>query len=247
MISPLSRPPGGPPEPPVQAAPPLRGAALSAAETWIFDLDNTLYPAECNLFEQISRRMGEFIAASFGVDLDEAKRRQKHFFHTHGTTLRGLMVEHGQDPAAFLDYVHNIDCSVLPPMPDLGAALDRLPGRKVIYTNGTVAHAARVLERLGIADRFAAVFDIAASDYLPKPAEPPYRTLLERHGIDPSRAVMVEDMARNLEPAARLGMTTVWVPTAAAWSAPDAAAARDHIHHEAPDLTAFLRALPPAA
>ncbi len=232
---------------PAAAAGPLSGARLTAAETWIFDLDNTLYPADCNLFAQIDRRMGEFIARHFGIGLDEARQRQKGFFQTHGTTLRGLMVEHALNPADFLDYVHDIDLAPVAPAPHLGAALDRLPGRKVIFTNGTVAHAGRVLGRLGIADRFEAVFDIIAADYLPKPREEPYRRLLDSHGIAPAGAVMVEDMARNLVPAAALGMTTVWVPTTAAWSQPDRPGEAAHIHHTAPDLPAFLAALPDPA
>lgn len=220
----------------------MTGAALAGAEMWVFDLDNTLYPAHCNLFAQIDRKMGEFICSHFGIALEDAKRQQKGFFNRHGTTLRGLMVEHGIDPAAFLEYVHDIDVSVIPPLPELGEALQRLPGRKMIYTNGTVAHAARVLDRLGIADQFEAVFDIVASDYLPKPQEGPYRKLLDAHGFDPRRAVMVEDMARNLVPAAALGMTTVWIPTAEDWSAPQDG---DHyIDHVVTDLTAFLAALP---
>jgi putative hydrolase of the HAD superfamily len=222
---------------------PLSGAALHGAATWVFDLDNTLYPAHCNLFDQVSRKMGEFIARTFNVNLTEAKLRQRQFFQTHGTTLRGLMVEHGIEPGVFLDYVHDIDLTVVAAMPDLGAALDRLPGRKLVYTNGTVAHADRVLERLGIRDRFEAVFDIVASGYLPKPDIAPYRVMLQRHAVDPAGAVMVEDMARNLKPAAELGMTTVWVPTSEAWSQPDPDG-RSHIHHTAPDLTAFLTGLP---
>lgn len=232
-----------PPQTPAAAAKTafLAGDALRRAGTWIFDLDNTLYPARCNLFAQIDQRMGEFICSHFGIALEDAKRQQKGFFNRHGTTLRGLMVEHGIDPAAFLEYVHDIDVSVLPPAPDLDAALQRLPGRKMIYTNGTVAHAARVLQRLGIAHHFETVFDIVSSDYLPKPQEAPYRKLLAAHDVDPRRAVMVEDMARNLVPAAALGMTTIWIPTAESWSAP--VGGDEHIHHVAPDLTAFLREL----
>ncbi|WP_300296467.1 pyrimidine 5'-nucleotidase [Ferrovibrio sp.] len=239
MIAPLSQPLADAGTTPVV---PLRDAGLARAETWIFDLDNTLYPAECNLFAQIDVRMGRFIADLFKVGPDEARRRQKGFFQAHGTTLRGLMVEHGVDPEAFLDYVHDIDVSVVAPLPTLTEALDRLPGRKLIYTNGTVAHADRVLERLGISDRFDGVFDIVASAYLPKPQEPPYHQLVERYGIAPQRAVMVEDMARNLKPAAGLGMTTIWVPTASAWAQPEQG--DDHIHHVAPDLASFLAALP---
>jgi putative hydrolase of the HAD superfamily len=223
-------------------AAPLAGTALRDAETWIFDLDNTLYPAECNLFEQVQRRMTDFIAGVFALDAAAAAEKRKHFFHTHGTTLRGLMVEHGIDPAAFLDFVHDIDLAAVNAMPALDAALTRLPGRKLIFTNGTVAHAERIMRKLGVDRHFEAVFDIVASDYLPKPDITPYRALLARHGIAPAGAVMVEDMARNLKPAAELGMTTVWVPTGAAWSQPDADG-HAHIHHTAPDLTAFLGGL----
>jgi len=230
---------------PISTAAPLAGAALRAAPTWIFDLDNTLYPADCNLFEQVQRRMGEFIASTFALDAAAAAEKRKYFFQTHGTTLRGLMVEHGVDPAGFLDYVHDIDLSPIAPLPALSAALERLPGRKLIYTNGTAAHAERIMRKLGVEHHFEAVFDIVASDYLPKPDIAPYRAMLAKHTVDPRGAVMVEDMARNLKPAAALGMTTIWVPTTAAWSQPDPGA-RDHIHYTAPDLTAFLAGLPAA-
>jgi putative hydrolase of the HAD superfamily len=225
------------------AGAPLSGAALRDAHTWVFDLDNTLYPAECALFEQVQQRMGEFISTTFALDAAAAAEKRKYFFQKHGTTLRGLMVEHGVDPVAFLDYVHDIDLSVVAALPALAEQLQRLPGRKLIYTNGTVAHAERIMRKLGVHHHFEAVFDIVASDYLPKPEIAPYRAMLKAHGVEPMGAVMVEDMARNLKPAAELGMTTVWVPTAAAWSRPDADD-HTHIHYTAPDLTAFLAALP---
>jgi len=224
-------------------AAPLSGTALRDAHTWVFDLDNTLYPAECALFDQVQQRMGEFISTTFALDAAAAAEKRKYFFQKHGTTLRGLMVEHGIDPAAFLDYVHDIDLSVVAAMPALAEQLQRLPGRKLIYTNGTVAHAERIMRKLGVHHHFEAVFDIVASDYLPKPEIAPYRTMLQAHGVEPVGAVMVEDMARNLKPAAELGMTTIWVPTSAAWSKPDAGD-RSHIHYTAPDLTGFLAALP---
>jgi putative hydrolase of the HAD superfamily len=187
---------------------------LDHVEVWLFDLDNTLYPAECNLFAQIDRRMGEYVAGRLGVGLNEAKRLQKQYFHEHGTTLRGLMTAHGVEPQEFLDYVHDIDLGVLRPWAALDAALAALAGRKLIYTNGSTAHAERVLDRLGIARHFEAIHDIAAAGWRPKPDPAAYAALVGRFGFAPRRAAMVEDIAGNLAPAAELGMTTVWVPNA---------------------------------
>lgn len=239
MISPASIPPVIPP------VAPLAGARLRDAHTWVFDLDNTLYPAECALFDQVQQRMGEFISTTFALDAAAASEKRKYFFQKHGTTLRGLMVEHGIDPADFLDFVHDIDLSAVSAMPALAAQLERLPGRKLVFTNGTVAHAERIMRKLGVHHHFEAVFDIVASDYMPKPEIAPYRAMLKKHGVEPVGAVMVEDMARNLKPAAELGMTTIWVPTAEGWSKPEAND-QGHIHYTAPDLTAFLAALPTA-
>ena len=217
---------------------------LRQAETWLFDLDNTLYPAHCNLFDQIDRRMGEFISRLFGETLDQAKQRQKTYFRTYGTTLRGLMVEHGLDPKSFLDYVHDIDLAGLAPAPRLDRALAALPGRKLVFTNGSVAHADRVMRRLGIDRHFSAIFDIAAAGFVPKPARQTYEQLCAAHAVEPNRAVMVEDIARNLEPAHALGMTTVWVPAGEDWRSGDTAA---HIHHVVEDLAGWLENLPAAA
>jgi len=175
-------------------------------ETWIFDLDNTLYPASCRLFDQIDQRMGQFIADLLKVDRIEARRIQKDFFFRHGTTLRGLMVEHSIDPDAFLDFIHDIDHSPVPANAALAEALEGLPGRKLIFTNGTVAHAQKVMARLGVDDHFHGVFDIVHSDYIPKPARRPYEKFIARHAIDPDRAAMFEDIARNLEVPAALGL-----------------------------------------
>jgi putative hydrolase of the HAD superfamily len=223
------------------AAPVRRVADFAAIDTWIFDLDNTLYPASCNLFDQIHRRMGEFIAGLLGVDLEEAKRLQKIYFREHGTTLRGLMTVHGIDPAAFLDHVHRIDLSPVPRDAALAAALAALPGRKLVFTNGTVRHAENILSHLGIAGHFAGIFDIAACGYVPKPDPAGYAELVRRHAIDPSRAVMIEDMAKNLAPAAALGMTTVWLRGTIDWAREGAEA--DYVHHVAEALTPFLAEL----
>jgi len=194
---------------------------MSGIATWIFDLDNTLYPASCSVFPQIEQRMGAFIADLLDLPLEEARRRQKAWFSTYGTTLRGLMNEHAVDPEHYLDFVHRIDLSAISANPDLDRVLAGLPGRKLVFTNASAAHAERVLDRLGIKERFEAVFDIAAAGYIPKPDSRPYHRLLERFAIDPASACMVEDTARNLEPAIRLGLTAVWVRTDLAGSQPE--------------------------
>ena len=210
---------------------------LGHIDCWVFDLDNTLYPAACDLFSQVDRRMGSFIAEALSLPPDAARALQKHYFRTYGTTLRGLMDEHGVDPAAYLAYVHDIDLSGLAPSPRLDAVLRALPGRKVIYTNGSRAHAARVTARLGIAGRFEATVDIAAAGYDPKPSAAAFEVMLARLAIDPRRAVMVEDIARNLDPARAAGMVTVWLKGAANWAMPSAEDAVDHV---AEDLTVWL-------
>tara|TARA_B100001939_G_scaffold250728_2_gene217700 strand:+ start:27469 stop:28209 length:741 start_codon:yes stop_codon:yes gene_type:complete len=208
---------------------------------WVFDLDNTLYPADCNLFTQVDRRMGEFIAERLNLPYDQARQRQKAYFRTYGTTLRGLMSEHDIPPREFLDYVHDIDFSVLTENVPLKEVLSRLPGTKVIYTNADVGYAEKVLDRLGLSRAFSGVFDIHQADYRPKPAPESYQKMIRLFGITPERAVMIEDIARNLVPAHHLGMKTVWVPTALSWS-------RDgmeekHIDHTAEDLTGWLQSL----
>jgi putative hydrolase of the HAD superfamily len=186
-------------------------SALSSIECWIFDLDNSLYPASTNLFELIDVRMGEYISKRLGCTRAEARTIQKGFFRDHGTTLAGLMREHGVEPRDFLDYVHDIDFTRLAADPRVVAALDRLPGRKFVFTNGDEVYARRVLDRLGLANAFDAVHDIHAMDYVPKPDPRAYAAMCERHSIVPASALFAEDMARNLVPAKQLGMTTVWV------------------------------------
>lgn len=185
--------------------------ALAHVEDWIFDLDNSLYPASCDLFALIDVRMTEYIARLTGQPLEEARRLQKHYFHQHGTTLAGLMRAHDVDAKEFLDFVHDIDLARIPADPDLLAAIDRLPGRKFVFTNGDEAYARRVLDKLGLANAFNGMHDIHAMAYVPKPNPSAYEQMCERHGIDPVRALFADDMARNLEPAKALGMTTVWV------------------------------------
>ena len=216
------------------------GRALAEIETWIFDLDNTLYPASCRLFYQVHARMTRFIGDRLGLSPEAALALQKTYFREHGTTLRGLMTVNRIDPRDFLAYVHDVDLTCVPPDPVLVEALALLPGRKIVHTNGSERHAERLLDHLGIAGFFCGVFDIAAAGYEPKPAFVGYRELLRRHAVTPETALMVEDIARNLVPAAALGMTTAWVRNPVDWAT--ATSEADHIHHVIDDLGAFLTA-----
>jgi len=190
-------------------------APLAHIDTWIFDLDNTLYPPRANLFAQIDERMGAFIMRLVGCDAVEARRIQKAFFHDHGTTLRGLMDGHGVAPAEFLAFVHDIDMDVLEADRQLIDGIARLPGRKLIFTNADAHYAGKVLDRLGLGGAFEAIHDIHAMQYRPKPEPESYARMCAALGVEPARALFVEDMARNLTPAKAIGMTTVWVDNGA--------------------------------
>jgi putative hydrolase of the HAD superfamily len=192
-------------------------ADFAHVEVWLFDLDNTLYPAACNLFDQVDARIGEYVSTFLGLEPDAARARQKEFFRAHGSTLRGMMLLHDMEPLDYLDYVHDIDLAPVAPDPGLDTALDRLPGRKLVFTSATVAHAERVLDRLGVRHHFEDIFDVVAADFAPKPHDQTYARLLERHAVDPKAATFFDDIPRNLKPAAALGMRTVWVPGRHAW------------------------------
>jgi putative hydrolase of the HAD superfamily len=217
---------------------------------WVFDLDNTLYPASRNLFAQIDQRMTAFIGEALNVEKDEAYRLQKQFLGEYGTTLAGLMNKHGMPPGPFLDFVHDIDVSVLAPDPHLSDAIAALPGKKFIFTNGTVDHAERVMGQLGVASHFEDIFDIVAGDYSPKPNPEIYPAMLNRFGLDAPSTAFFEDMARNLTPAHLLGMTTVLVEesgadTLEAMNMPVEYRTHEeaHIHHKTDDLVGFLTAI----
>ncbi len=212
---------------------------LRTAEAWLFDLDNTLYPVTTDLFSQIDVKMRDYIAGFLGVDPDQAYRLQKQYFRDYGTSLRGLMHCHGMEPGPFLDHVHDIDVDVLSASPALEAALARLPGRKLVFTNASIRHAERVMDRLGISHHFDAVFDIVEAKYVPKPEPEIYEILVERHGLDTSRTVMVEDIARNLAPAAALGMTTAWVRNDSEHGL--FGADEGYVHHVVDDLAEWLQ------
>ena len=209
-------------------------ADLSHVGTWLFDLDNTLYPEECEFMVLIEGRMTDFVARETGLPRDQALALQKRYLHEHGTTLAGLMANHGVDPEHFLEEVHDVALDRIRPNPALAQALKRLPGRRLVFTNGSAGHAERVLGRLGLAELFADVFHIASADYLPKPAPQTFARLAELHAVRPAETAFFEDSERNLAPAADLGMTTVLVGAHAPMST------ADFVHHRAKDLTGFL-------
>jgi putative hydrolase of the HAD superfamily len=219
-------------------------------DTWVFDLDNTLYPHHVNLWQQVDARIGEFVSAWLKVSATEARRIQKDYYLRYGTTMRGMMTEHDVRADDYLAYVHQIDHSPLQPNPAMGAAIAKLPGRKLILTNGSTDHAGKVLERLGIGEQFEAVFDIIAAELEPKPAPQTYQKFLALHRVDPLTSAMFEDLARNLMVPHELGMTTVLV-------VPDGSQqvvredweleGRDavYVDHVTDDLTGFLQRLTP--
>jgi putative hydrolase of the HAD superfamily len=220
-------------------------------EVWIFDLDNTLYPADCNLFAQVDLKMGEFIARYLGVPFEYARHLQKSYYRQFGTTLTGLMQVHNMDPKAFLDYVHDLDLSVVGEHPELAAAIARLPGRRLIFTNGSRAHAERVAAKVGVLHLFEGIFDIGDAGYVPKPLPACYELFLKAHGVDARISAMFEDMPHNLEAPHALGMTTVLVRSECypdhpvqkairAWVEPPA-----HVHHMTFDLAGFLKGVGP--
>src|SRR5882762_7631944 len=220
--------------------------AFDAVETWVFDLDNTLYPHHVNLWQQVDARIRDYIAGFLKIAHDDAFRLQKDYYKRYGTTLRGMMNEHGMKPDDFLDFVHQIDYSPLEPNAMLGAAIEKLPRRKLILTNGTTGHADAVLARLGLAGHFDHVFDIVAAELEPKPSPATYARFLKAHAVDAGRAAMFEDLARNLAVPHDLGMTTVLVVPAGTrtilredWELEGRDA--PHIDHVTDDLVSFLQ------
>ena len=185
--------------------------AFEHVETWIFDVDNTLYPHHLNLWQQVDERIRDYIMKFLQVSREEAFRLQKDYYKRFGTSMRGLMTLHGMAPDDFLDFVHQIDHSPLEPNPALGAVIEALPGRKLVLTNGTRRHAEAVLARLALDRHFEDVFDIVAAELEPKPSALTYDRFLKAHRVDATAAAMFEDLARNLVMPHAVGMRTVLV------------------------------------
>jgi putative hydrolase of the HAD superfamily len=220
-------------------------------ETWVFDLDNTLYPHHLNLWQQVDDRIRAYIAGFLRVPHDQAFRIQKDYYKRYGTTMRGLMTEHGMKPDDYLEFVHQIDHSPLEPNPALGSAIEKLPGRKLILTNGTRKHADAVMKKLAVHEHFEDIFDIVAAELEPKPSKRTYERFLKLHDVDPHKAAMFEDLARNLEAPHALGMVTVLVVPEAqrevfreGWELEGRDAA--HVDYLTDDLTGFLQDIVPA-
>jgi putative hydrolase of the HAD superfamily len=209
---------------------------LSHVTTWLFDLDDTLYPAESGLMAEIERRMTDFVMRVTGLPRDEAFRLQKDYLVRHGVTLLGLMQHHGVDPTEFADAYVDISLDALAHDADLVAAIAALPGRRLVFTNADQRHAERVLERLGLTPLFDDVFHIGSFGYLPKPEPEAFRRMFTEHAVAPAETAFFEDSERNLEPAAAMGVTTVLVgPQAAASTA-------SFVHYRTERLTPFLKA-----
>ena len=209
-------------------------ADLRRIDVWVFDLDNTLYPAGTEFITLMEGKMTDFVARETGLPRDEARALQKRYLHEHGTTLAGLMAYHGVSPEPFLTEVHDVSMDSLKPDPELKAGIARLPGRRLVFTNGDARHAERVLAHLDLAELFEDVFHIASGDYIPKPRPETFARMIDRHDVVPAKAAFFEDSERNLQPAAEVGMTTVLVGP----HAEDSTAA--FVHYRAPRLGPFL-------
>ncbi|QFT34142.1 pyrimidine 5'-nucleotidase [Roseibium porphyridii] len=221
---------------------------FQGVEAWIFDLDNTLYPHDADLFSQINEQIAQFVQDLLGLPREEAMAHQKALYHAHGTTLRGLMSEHSIDPDAYLRFVHDIDYSNLAPNPELGGAIEALPGKKFIFTNGDRPHAERTAAALGISDHFEDIFDIVSADLIPKPNRETYDKFLERTGVSSARSAMFEDLSKNLKVPHQLGMcTTLIVPTGSrelfreSWDMEGDP--YPHVDFATDDLTGFLKSV----
>ena len=210
-------------------------ADFTHVTTWVFDLDNTLYPPHMRLFDQIEVRMTDWVMRALKIDRARADHLRAYYWQTYGTTLAGLMTEHGVDPGPYLTEVHDIDFSVLSPDPVLARAIAALPGRKIVYTNACAPYAEKVLAARGLEGLFDALYGVEHAEFHPKPDARAFATVFGKDGLDPRAAAMFEDDARNLAVPHELGMQTVHVAPA-----PQPA---PHIHHHTDDLAAFLRHL----
>ena len=209
--------------------------------TWIFDLDNTLYSADSGIFQQVHQLMGEFISNNLNMEISEAKKLQSKYYKQHGTTLRGMMDNHGVDPDYFLDEVHRLDYSIVGPNQLLNDELEKLEGRKIIYTNANEKHVLDVLKRINLSDYFDEIFDIKLANYIPKPEIKPYEQIIELFKIDASSSAMFDDIAKNLVPAKKVGFTPVWIDAGYENFSDDIETSKDYLDYETRNLSLFLK------
>ena len=209
--------------------------------TWIFDLDNTLYSADSGIFQQVHKLMGEFISKNLKMDMVEAKKLQSKYYKQHGTTLSGLMENHGVEPDYFLDEVHKLDYSIVGPDEILNKELEKIQGRKIIYTNANKKHVVDVLERINLANFFDEIFDIKMANYIPKPEIRPYEQIIDIFNINPSSSAMFDDIAKNLVPAKKVGFTPVWVDAGYENFSDDIQASKDYLDYSTRNLSSFLK------
>ena len=212
---------------------------LKKIKYWLFDLDNTLYSGDTKVFDQVDKKMSKFISEKLKVNEEEAKKIQKNYFHEYNTTLNVMIKNHDIDANEFLEFVHDVDLNFLKKNELLENQINRLNGKKIIFTNGSRAHAANVTKRIGIDKLFDGVFDIVDSDFYPKPSIEPYKKIIEYYNIEPEYCIFFEDIARNLKPAYELGMKTVWIENNEPWAAEYSGEA--FINYKTNNLANFLK------
>tara|TARA_B100000678_G_scaffold117978_1_gene99000 strand:+ start:342 stop:1019 length:678 start_codon:yes stop_codon:yes gene_type:complete len=208
--------------------------------TWIFDLDNTLYSADSGIFQQVHTLMSKFVSEHLNIDIKKAKELQRKYYRQHGTTLRGLMDNHNVDPDHFLSEVHQLDYSIVGPNFKLNRELKKLKGRKIIYTNANRQHANDILIRLELTNLFDEIFDIKTANYIPKPESSPYEQIISEFNIDPITTIMFDDIAKNLVPAKNVGFASVWIDVGYENFSDDIAKSKKYLDYETKDLSLFL-------
>jgi len=212
---------------------------LQPIKFWIFDLDNTLYSGNTKVFEQVDKKMTEYISKKLKVDKEDAKKIQKKYFHEYNTTLNGMIKNHKINANEFLEFVHDINIDFLQKDTNLAKEIEKLDGIKIIFTNGSRKHALNVTKRLGVDQLFDDIFDIVDCDFIPKPLMEPYKKLVKKHKIDPKLCVLVEDIARNLKPAYEMGMKTVWIENNEPWASKYANS--NFVNYRTNNLPEFLK------
>jgi len=208
--------------------------------TWIFDLDNTLYSADSGIFQQVHELMGKFVSSHLDIDIEDAKIIQKKYYKQHGTTLRGMMDNHGVDPDHFLAEVHKLDYSIVGPNLRLNEELKKLKGRKIIYTNANMQHTIDVLEKIELSNFFDDIYDIKMANYIPKPELAPYEQMIKQFDINTDSTAMFDDIAKNLVPAKNVGFTSVWIDAGYENFSDDIKASKKYLDHETTNITEFL-------